>query len=336
MLVEKALQDIANYNGKLGETFYLRDIRLPKVEVSSKLKQEAGRRRFLTNPTTKQRFEARFLNWPDKDSRDIVPVINILPWAAYFAYPAIQYTMRVSGAFYPMPVVLIASLGASRSSKLKQHQHSKIKSDRSFHILADLMLESLKAEGFKKIHLSGYSMGGGVAAALAARAHEYGIEVGLVMLPEPTGLQNLTRADLWHVLTGGDRDDMYGYIDKAGELRFTQNKFRQIGIKLYNNGYLIRRAKAHLSTYPAAIANQNIDKDLFNALDHQPHMRAVVLLARESSVSPYSVSLELRDQIKLKGYSKRCKVVEIVDAHHAVKENNAKFCWLLPYYMVNL
>jgi len=236
--------------------------------------------KILVDAVSGQQFSVLYLNRFAKGR----PIIKALSWSVNHSThsgareEAMQTAIQTSR---PLWVINNLSIG---SSKLTRDQRKSLESSEGFSAIARPLLAALKDRCIDEIDIDGTSMGGRLAAALAALASNYGIRVCNVVIIDPPGFENKTLRTITLDFVGEDAR-LTKYVEFSHEPVVLAKKEKPVG----SVRFFFRLARVDIrgvfKSYTKAMAKETLPLDILAALKTQPGMYITMIIGTGSNIS---------------------------------------------------
>ncbi len=197
----------------------------------------------------------------------------------------IQYQHHLLAQELGTPVVVFENPAYGKSDKLTANQKTALKKEGDFGPVAEPMLGVANSIGVSKVNLMGYSMGGGTSAAMAAHAHEHGIEVESLLVMESPRIVEQAPVTLLRNFIGLGKDLKFTWEHPADPVLREVAKLKPT----LPRGTL---------SYGLAMTKGGLEDDLKTALDNQPNMRLTIASAGESHISPNAANTQVYEDLR--------------------------------------
>lgn len=273
------------------------------------------------DPTSLQSLRIQRFNWPtNQEELQEVPVTIInSPFSVPLDLPHIEYQNYLLAEAIGSPVLFIENPGYGESEKLTDAQKENLRSG-DFHKVSDSMLGIIASLGTKKINTVGYSMGSELAAAIAAGAASYQLEVENVFIMESPRIEKQNPLKLAKNFAG-DADNLKFAWQHPIDPVLRETSELKIGLP------------KGLFTYGMALFKGGIQSDIEAALQAQPKMRLTIANAGASTISSSKANADVYDELKQKYPKHSINRIVMPGESHAFKDNGPRFADLAGFVL---
>lgn len=313
---------IASFNLKTADFEPINPIetKIPRAEqllATPELQAELQDPRLLTDPETGQSFELLELN----RHVDGPPLVMTLSWSIDSQHPGTNYEAEQTALQTGRRMLVVNNPNTGHGDKLTREQRHALKSGEGFDTVAKPLLSAFRAHNINQIDLDGTSMGGRLAASLAANASSYGIEVGHLVLIDPPGMSDRGLVKLTRDFVS-ENPNLARYNELTRDPRYSGSDSLLDTMKFFVT--LARQGfDANFISYTKAMAKGNLVTDIMTALGSQPDLLVTWIYGDASHISNPSEVMRTYHLLP-KNLQRRVRLQILPGETHALGNGQAK------------